>query len=345
MKLNIAIIGCGDTGNKHASAWKTYNDINIVAVCDKNIQRANLLAKKYGANVYTSWQNAVAQKNVDIVSVCLPICFHRDVTVTSATLGKHILCEKAMALSLEEANDMIRASKKYNVRLLVCHQYRGISRFKVMKGLIKKGLLGYPLNMRFTEMREVRPKLEMHELHKNGGPLHDFTGHLFDLARYLTDSEAINIVANGTINGKNKKRLKTISKFGIDTAELLARFDGGHSLSIGLSWGLPENTPGHSQELIYGPNGMIYSYDPENTNRFIGDLSDSVQVIMKDSHGISYFDCDKDNDGPHVCISELIDAIKEDKPSQFDGNQGREALNLIIASLRAIKTGELVYIK
>ena len=90
---------------------------------------------------------------------------------------------------------------------------------------------------------------------------------------------------------------------------------------------------------------MMYSYDQENTNRFIGDLSDSVKVIMKDSHGISYFDCDKDNDGPHICISELIDAIKEDKPSQFDGNQGREALNLIIASLRAIKTGEIVYIK
>ena len=109
MKLNIAIIGCGDTGNKHASAWETYNDINIVAVCDKNIQRANLLAKKYGSNAYTSWQNAIDQKDVDIVSVCVPICFHREVTVASATLGKHILCEKAMALSLEEADDMIRA--------------------------------------------------------------------------------------------------------------------------------------------------------------------------------------------------------------------------------------------
>ena len=129
------------------------------------------------------------------------------------------------------------------------------------------------------------------------------------------------------------------------TAELLACFDGGHSLSIGLSWGLPENTPGHSQELIYGPNGMMYSYDPENTNRFIGDLSDSVNVIIKDSNGISYFDCDKDNDGPHVCISELIDSIKTGKPSQFDGYQGREALKLIIATLKAIKSGELIHFK
>ena len=106
--------------------------------CDKKIQRANLLAKKYGSNAYTSWQNAIAQKNVDIVSVCVPICFHREVTVASAALGKHILCEKAMALSLDEADDMIRASKKYNLRLLVCKQYLGISRFKVMNGLIKK---------------------------------------------------------------------------------------------------------------------------------------------------------------------------------------------------------------
>ena len=69
-------------------------------------------------------------KSIKITScICLPICFHRDVTVASAALGKHILCEKAIALSLDEADDMIKASKKYNVRLSVCHQYRGISRF------------------------------------------------------------------------------------------------------------------------------------------------------------------------------------------------------------------------
>ena len=90
---------------------------------------------------------------------------------------------------------------------------------------------------------------------------------------------------------------------------------------------------------------MMYSYDPENTNRFIGDLSDSVNVIIKDSNGISYFDCDKDNDVPHVCISELIDSIKTGKPSQFDGYQGREALKLIIATLKAIKSGELIHFK
>lgn len=340
--LRVAVIGCGDMGTKHAAAWGERKDAKVVALCDHQLDRAERLAKRYNAEVHHHWRDAVLQEAVDVVSVCVPACDHRDVSVAAATAGRHVLCEKAMALTVGQSDEMLVAAKSNNVRLLVCHQYRSLSRFRTMKRLIDEGLLGSPLFIRFTEMREVRPKLAMHRLSKNGGPLHDMTGHLFDLARYLTGSEAESVSAVGYVFGRGKERLGAITDFGIDTAELQVRFVGGHCLSIGLNWGLPENTPGHSHELVHGPMGMVYSADTARPDRFLGDVSETVSVVVKDSRGTIEIECERDDDGPHACIAELVDAIENGTRSQFDGHEGRAALRLIIASLEAIETGEIV---
>jgi len=335
----IAIIGCGDMGVQHAAAWNDRSDARIVAVCDSQSNRAEKLAQKYNAVQYAQWQEAVAQKEVNIVSVCVPACHHHDVAVACALAKKHILCEKAMALALSDADGMIAAASDNDVYLSVCHQYRSLSRFQVMKQLILEGRIGNPLYIHFTEMREVRPKLAMHSLGQNGGPLHDMSGHLFDLGRYLTGSEADSVSAVGTVFGKGKQRLKSVTDFGIDTANVQVRFRDGHCLAIDINWGLPEGTPGYCRELIHGPMGMIHSIDAANPNRFLGDISDSTQVVIQDANGVAQIKCEPGTNGPQPCIDELVNAIETDKPSQFSGSQGRAALCLILASLESIKTG------
>ncbi len=171
------------------------------------------------------------------------------------------------------------------------------------------------------------------------------TGHLFDLARLLTGSESISVAAFCEVFGKGKERLRTVSDLGIDTVEIQMRFNGGHCLSIGLNWGLPENTPGYCQELIHGPPGMMYSEDSACPDRFLGDLSQSVRVAVKDSQGVVYLDFEPDENDPHACTDELVASIRSGVSSQFDGYQGRAALQLIPASLRAIETGEIEEIR
>ena len=338
----VAIIGCGDMGTKHAAAWNAQSDARVVVVCDLQADRAKELAMHCGADRYERWQDAVAHGDVDVVSVCVPACDHRDIAVAAAMAGRHILCEKAMALTIEQADEMIEAAQAHNVCLSVCHQYRSLSRFRTMKHLIDEGRLGEPLFIRFAEMREVRPKLAMHSLGMNGGPVHDVSGHLFDLGRFLTGQEAECISAVGTVFGTGKKRLNAVTDFGIDTADILVRFLGGHCLSVGINWGLPEDTPGHCQELIHGPLGMMYSVDEAQPDRFLGDLSETVGVAIKDAGGKTWIKCDHDKDGPHACVDELVEAIEMGKQSQFDGREGRAALRLILASLEAIKTGQTV---
>ena len=337
--LGVAIIGCGDMGTKHSAAWAARDDAKVVAVCDRNADRMAVLADRYGASTNDRWQDAIAQDGVDVVSVCVPACDHRNVTVLAASLGRHILCEKAMALTLEQADEMIDAARSNNVQLLICHQYRGLSRIRKMKELIAAGRIGWPVYIRAVEMREVRPKLAMHRLSGNGGPLHDMTGHIFDLARFLTGAEAESVTATGAVFGKGKPRLASVTDFGIDTAEIQVRFRGGHCLSIGIGWGLPEGTPGHCNELIHGPLGIMCTEDPDNPDRFLGDIAERAQIVIKDGSGVTRIDCEPDTDGPGICIDELVAGITSGARSQFDAVEGRAALRLISAALESVQTG------
>ena len=121
---------------------------------------------------------------------------------------------------------------------------------------IDDDVLGSPLYIRFMKMREVRPKLAMHRKSQSGGPIRDMSGHLFDFARFFTGSEPECVTAIGAVFGRGKDRLASIDDLGIDTAEIQVRYAGGHSLSIGINWGLPEGTPSYPTRRCTGPRGQ-----------------------------------------------------------------------------------------
>lgn len=329
-------------GAKHASAWQARADARVVAVCDLQAERVQEMCQQTGAAGFERWQDAIAHADVDVVSVCVPASFHRDVAVAAADAGRHVLCEKAMALTLADADEMIARAEAAGVQLSVCHQYRDLSRYRTMKRLIDEGRLGGPLHMRFTELREVRPKLAMHRRDMNGGPVHDMTGHLFDLGRYLTGCEAISVTATGSVFARGKTRTAPVTDFGIDTADILVRFDGGHCLSIGINWGLPEGTPGYCHDLVHGPLGALYSVDPGKPDRFLGDPSESLSIALKDASGTTLFACEPDHAGPEAVIEDLIAQIEGRGASRFSGHDGRAALRLILAALESIDTGQTV---
>lgn len=341
-KLGVAIIGCGDMGGKHAASWSARSDARVVAVCDHSPDRAAQMAAPYGASPCNHWHDAISLDGVDAVSICVPTCDHRDIAVAAAKAGRHVLCEKPMALTLAQADEMRAAAAAAKVNLLVSHQYRSLSIFRTIKTLIDSGRIGAPIYVRFTEMREVRPKLAMHRRSKNGGPVHDMAGHLFDMARFLTGAEGESVHATGAVFGKGKVRLREVADFGVDTAEIQARFSGGHCLSIGLNWGLPEGTPGHSTIFVHGPDGFMYVTDPDNPDRFIGDISGSLAVVVKDGGGTETVACGGDEDGPHACIEDLVQSIRTGRTSQFDAADGRAALAMIMAALDSVETSRTI---
>ena len=117
-ELGICIVGCGYMGQIHAERWAKIPGVRIAAVADIDHQRADAMANRYRLEVYyTDYLDAISQPDVHVVSVCVPTSLHADVTIASAQLRKHVLCETPMALTLEDADRMITSTKDNDVKL------------------------------------------------------------------------------------------------------------------------------------------------------------------------------------------------------------------------------------
>lgn len=340
--LKVAIIGCGDMGLKHATAWSARENAEVVVVSDPDQERAASLAATFGASVTPDWREAIQEQALDVVSICTPARFHPEIAIQSARLGLHILCEKPMALTVGEADDMIKAADENSVQLNVCHQYRALSRYRIIQRLVSQGELGHPVHMRFMEAREVRPKLAMHDKTLSGGPVHDMAGHLFDLARYISGSEVVSVSAIGGVFGRGKERLTDVATLGVDATDIQLRFENGHCASIAINWGLPEDTPSYSHEVVQGPKALLYTQNPQLPDRTLGDLSAETKIVMKNGNGTRVIDCDDDDDGPEACIADLVKSIETARPGEFCAASARETLRLIVATLQSVESHQTV---
>ena len=329
MKLNVAVIGCGDMGRNHATQWQAVQDAHIVAVADPIQERREKLAESTGAIAYSDWRDAILHEDVNVVSVCTPVCFHSEISVFAAEHGRHVLCEKPIALTLEQADDMIRAAKANNVLLSTSLQYRGFARNARYRQLIREGAFGGPIFVRYMDIREVRPKLAMHRKSMNGGPIIDMAGHYFDTMRYLTGEEPVSVSAQGHVFGKGTQRLAGIDDLAIDAAEILVKMTGGHVLSAFVNWGMPEGFKGFGEEYIVGP-AMSARVEGGQVRLRFPDREETFDVSAGNPPGSS------------VRINDLAAAIREGRQPEVTGEDGRIALSVSLAALQSIETGEVV---
>ena len=138
-KFGVAIIGCGIISDSHIQAYEANNDrCEIKAVCDLIPEKASQLASSINKEVmvYTDIQELLRREDIDIISICTPPFAHVNVAIAALKAGKHVLCEKPLAASLEECDEIIEAAKKYKRKLAVCFQYRFRKDFNQIKHLI-----------------------------------------------------------------------------------------------------------------------------------------------------------------------------------------------------------------
>jgi len=329
-KYNVAIIGCGDMGRAHAAAWKLRNDARVAAVFDPLHDRAEAMARDTGAKICASHEEAFSLAN--FASVYVPIAMHAETAVAAMKRKCHVLCEKALALTEKQALAMIAAAKREGVMLGTSYQYRGFPSFQILRRVLREKELGDgPVFARFTDAREVRPKLAMHTKHLNNGPVLDMCGHYFDLMRFFTGEEAESVHACGHVYGKNKERLKSIASadLAFDAAEITVRYTGGHVLSVFVNWGMPEKHPGAVVSEVWGPDAVA--------------RLDGCHVEVAHADRTVRYKADPNPIGPSVRIADVIDAAEGRKPKpEVAGEDGLAALRVCLAALKSIQTGKAV---
>jgi myo-inositol 2-dehydrogenase/D-chiro-inositol 1-dehydrogenase/scyllo-inositol 2-dehydrogenase (NAD+) len=329
MSIGVCLIGCGAMGVQHGEAWNEREDAEIVAVFDPVEKSRNDAADKLGGKPYATYAEAIDHDGVQAVSIATPTCFHREIACYALERGRHVLCEKPLAGSRSDCDAMVAAAENSGVHLCVGHQYRDFPRNVRLKRAITEGELGSPILARYSPVLEVRPKLAMHRLSQNMGPVVDVAGHFVDLMRYFTESEPTQVFATGAIYGRGKPRLESIDDddLAVDAAHMQVRFEGGHAMTLEVVWGMPEDFPGSMSEQVIGPKGLMRK-TPDSYELVFG--KDEIETL------------DSSNLGPAPRVNDLADAITKGRPVFVSGHDGRSAALTCLAAIESIETGRVV---
>jgi UDP-N-acetylglucosamine 3-dehydrogenase len=120
--MNVGLIGCGGIAPSHLKVYKNLKDVNVVAVCDLNIEKAKHLASQYKVkNYYENYWDMIEKEELDLVDVCTPVSTHAKIICDISHTVPAILVEKPMALSVYECDEIIKIIEKYKTKLCVGH--------------------------------------------------------------------------------------------------------------------------------------------------------------------------------------------------------------------------------
>lgn len=190
MSLNWGIIGMGDIADKvMAPAMQSSEDHELVAIMRRNEYQLSELAKKHGVQkTYTRVEDILNDPDLDAVYIATPVNAHKDQTIQAAQKGKHILCEKPMAMNADESQEMINVCSTNNVGLMICYYQRFNKRHQKIRELIQKNEIG-----RITAVRLTNSGLLPHSddawrqkpAISGGGNIMDVGSHCVDLLRYF----------------------------------------------------------------------------------------------------------------------------------------------------------------
>ncbi len=211
--VKVGIIGCGGIANgKHMPSLQKVEGCQMVAFCDIIPERAEEAAAVYGtpeAAVYTDYKELLKDPAIDVVHVCTPNRSHSTITVAALEAGKHVMCEKPMAINSAEAEKMLDAAKKSGKLLTIGYQNRFRPDSLYMKEEAEKGVFGEIYFAKATALRRRAVPtwgVFLNEEEQGGGPLIDIGTHALDLTLWMMDNYKPKYCVGTTYHKLNKDR-------------------------------------------------------------------------------------------------------------------------------------------
>lgn len=251
-KLKVGIVGCGGIANgKHLPALKQIEEIEFAAFCDIIKDRADKANKEYadGKAFVTEDYRELIKREIDAVFVCTPNCSHCEISVAALNAGKHVMCEKPMAMNYAEAQKMIEARDKSGKLLTIGYQNRYRSDAVYLKKECDKGNLGeiYVATAHAIRRRAVPTwGVFLDEEKQGGGPLIDIGTHALDLALFMMNNYEP-LYACGSVYHKLNNDKETANAFGEwdpekftveDSAFGFVVMKNGATVKVDSSWAL-----------------------------------------------------------------------------------------------------------
>ncbi len=198
-ELNVGLVGYKFMGKAHSNAYARLGmffdcdaKVNMKAICGRDPEWVAQSAKKFGWESYeTSWEKLIDRKDIDIIDITAPSNAHRDIAIAAAENGKHIFCEKPLALTLSDARLMLETAQKCNIKHQIGFNYRFAPAVLLAKKMIDEGKIGTIRHVRASYLQDfiIDPNFPLvWRLQKDvcgSGSLGDLGAHFIDLSRFL----------------------------------------------------------------------------------------------------------------------------------------------------------------
>jgi predicted dehydrogenase len=339
--LNYAIIGCGRVAPRHAQSLldlKTTMNVHLTAVCDVVESRVQHFAKTYHAAPYQDYHAVFDNPDIDVVSLCVPSGLHSKMGQEAARAGKHVLVEKPISLSLEDADSLIETCEKAGVTLGVVLQNRFNPPMRELRQLVDSGELGRIL-LGAATVRWYRPQSyyedEWHGTWSmDGGALMNQSIHHIDALRWMMGE--VESVFAYTATQAHKMEAE-------DTGIAVVRFKSGALATIeGSTITYPENLEG--SVALFGEHGSV-KVGGTALNRKVfwkvaGKIEQEHEIITRDTidppsvYGTSH----------REQIIEMLNAIREQREPSTNGREARKSLQLVTAIYQSARERREIYL-
>ena len=337
--LKFALLGCGRIHKKHAQAIKALDSAMLVAVCDTDPVRVQAVAAELNVSGYSNYKDMLENEEIDVVNILTPSGLHAKNTLEVAGYKKHIVVEKPMALTLDDADAMISACDKNGVKLFVVKQNRYNLPVIKLAEAVKQGRFG-KLVMGTVRVRWCRPQAYYDQdawrgtWSMDGGVFTNQASHHIDLLEWLmgdvesvfakSTTRLVNIEVEDTGVAVLKFRNGALGIVEATTATRPKDLEG--SISI-----MGEN--GSVEIAGFAVNEMRHWNFSEKTNE-----SEEMQHCSQNPDDVYGF-------GHLAYMRDVVDCIINDKKALVDGLEGRRSLELIHAIYESIETGKEVYLR
>lgn len=331
-KLGVGVLGVGRMGRRHAENLRSLvPEAKLVAVADVDLEAVRRLAKDLGIeNHYTSLEAMLKQKEVDAVVIASPSKFHLSDVQTAAAAGKHILCEKPLALTIEGVDDAIAAADRAKVLLQVGFMRRYDPAYAEAYKRIEAGEIGTPIIFRSIGRDREPPPLSFYK--SGSGTLFlDSTIHEFDLARWLMHDDVAEVHAfGGTL------ACPELEQFGeLDAGMVNLRFAHG---AIGNVESLRQSRYGYDiYTEVVGSKATLR----------IGYLRQTALAVLS-SEGVSHDVVDhflvRFADAYLNQVRDFVQSVVNASPPRVTGEDARKALAIALAAVRSCRDSRSVLV-
>lgn len=336
-KIRVGMLGCGAiTQRRHAPEYMARADAEIAGFFDLDQNRANRQVELYGGKVYTTPYDMINDPEIDAISVCTPNSTHAEFTVKALQAGKHVLCEKPMAQSLQETRLMLQAEKESGRILMLGHNQRLVPTHRKAKELLAAGSIGKPLFIQCNFKHSGPENWSINNTNTTWffdkskaqfGVFGDLGSHKLDLLRFLTEEEIESVFATMMTLDKRYEDGSLINLE--DNVVCQFRLRSGMPGIMHFSWtnyGQEDNST-----VVYGDDGVM---------KIFGDYPDDIVLEMRDGTTVKYHVgaiSTNDNQLSSGVIDEFVSAILENRKPIVTGIDGHNTLAVIEAGIESAK--------